>query len=221
MMCGRYTFQPTEEFYKRFNITNRLDGFVSRYNIAPSQLVPVIISQGPKQVVLMRWGLIPHWAKEEKTAYKMMNARVETLAQRPAFRGLLSHNRALVPACGYYEWQGEGREKTPYYIHPQDDQYIAFAALYDVWKRPDGEELYTFTIITTNADEFMARLHTRMPVILDKDLEDAWLDNEITSARDVLDILERSAGVTLDAYPVSRMVNKPSVDDKSLTEPVR
>ena len=116
----------------------------------------------------------------------MINARVETLTQRPAFRGLLSHNRALVPACGYYEWQGEGRAKTPYYIHPQDKPFIAFAGLYDAWQRPDGEDLYTFTIITTDADPFMARLHNRMPVILARELEDAWLDPELTQAQDIL-----------------------------------
>jgi putative SOS response-associated peptidase YedK len=110
--------QPTEDLYRRFNITNRLDGLVARYNIAPSQMMPGIISQSPRRIVLMRWGLIPHWAKEEKTAYKMINARVETLTQRPAFRGLLAANRALIPACGYYEWKAEGREKTPYDIHP-------------------------------------------------------------------------------------------------------
>jgi putative SOS response-associated peptidase YedK len=220
-MCGRFTFQPTEEFYRRFNIANRLDGLVARYNIAPGQMVPVIIANSRRIVMLMRWGLIPHWAKDERTAYKIINARVETLTQRPAFRGLLSHNRALVPACGYYEWQGEGREKTPYYIRPQHEQYIAFAGLYDVWQRPNGEELYTFTIITTEADPFIAKLHNRMPVIIQRDLEDTWLDTEITSANEVLDILERSAGVTLTIYPVSRRVNRPSVDDQLLTEPVR
>jgi putative SOS response-associated peptidase YedK len=219
-MCGRFTFQPTEAFYGRFQIINRLDGLIARYNIAPGQMVPVIIAQSPNQVMLMRWGLIPHWAKDAKTAYKMINARVETLTQRPAFRGLLSHNRCLVPASGFYEWQGEGRNKTPYYIHPENDQYIAFAGLYDVWSKPDGEELHTFTIITRDADEFMAHLHNRMPVILERELEDAWLDKEITSAREVLDILERSAGVSLDAYPVSRLVNKPSVDGMELIQPM-
>src|SRR5262245_46413849 len=136
-MCGRYTFQATEEFYERFQIGNRLDALVPRYNIAPGQMVPVIIAQSPRRIVLMRWGLIPHGAKDAKTAYKMINARVETLTQRPAIRGLLSHNRALVPACSYYEWQGEGREKTPYFIRPEDQQYLAFAGLYDVWRRPD------------------------------------------------------------------------------------
>jgi putative SOS response-associated peptidase YedK len=103
-LCGRFTFQPTEEFYERFQIINRLDSVVPRYNIAPGQMVPVVISQSPNQVVLMRWGLIPHWAKDAKTAYKMINARVETLAQKPAFRSLLAANRCLVPASGFYEF---------------------------------------------------------------------------------------------------------------------
>jgi putative SOS response-associated peptidase YedK len=220
-MCGRYTFQPTEEFYRRFNIANRLDGLGARYNIAPSQLVPVIISQGANQVVLMHWGLIPHWAKEGKTAYKMINARMETLARRPAFRSLLAVNRCMIPASGYYEWRAEARGgKTPYYIHPTSQEFFAFAGLYDVWTNPDGDNVHTFTIVTKDADEFMAQLHNRMPVILERDLEDAWLDREITSANEVLDILERSAGVTLDAYPVSRMVNKPSVDSEDLIQRV-
>jgi putative SOS response-associated peptidase YedK len=217
-MCGRFTFQPTEAVYERFQISNRLDSLTARYNIAPGQMVPVVIANNPRRLVFMRWGLIPHWAKDEKTAYQMMNARVETLTQRPAFRGLLSHHRGLVPACGYYEWQGEGREKTPYYIHAQDQQYIAFAGLYDVWAKPDGQELSTFTIITTEADPFMAKLHNRMPVILARELEDAWLDPALTKAQDVLDVLSRSTGLELDAYPVSRLVNKPSVDSHALIQ---
>jgi putative SOS response-associated peptidase YedK len=219
-MCGRFTFQPTEAVYERFQISNRLDSLTARYNIAPGQMVPVMIAHSPRQIVLMRWGLIPHWSKDEKTAYKMINARVETLTQRPAFRGLLSHNRALVPACGYYEWQGQGLEKTPYYIHPQGEQYIAFAGLYDTWTTPDGEELSTFTIITTEADPLMARLHNRMPVILTRELEAAWLDPELTTAPDVLDILSRSTGLELEAYPVSRMVNKPNNDSQALIQRV-
>jgi putative SOS response-associated peptidase YedK len=217
-MCGRFTFQPTEEFYERFQIINRLDNLVPRYNIAPGQMVPVVISQSPNQVVLMRWGLIPHWAKDSKTAYKMINARVETLAQKPAFRSLLAANRCLVPASGFYEWKQEGKDKTPHYIHPRRGVFFAFAGLYDVWIRPDGEELFTFTIITKDADDFMAHLHNRMPVILERDLEDDWLDKEITSARQATDILERSVGIALDAYPVSRMVNRPSVDNELLIQ---
>jgi putative SOS response-associated peptidase YedK len=219
-MCGRFTFQPTEVVYERFHISNRLDSLVPRYNIALGQMVPVIMAHSPRRMVLMRWGLIPHWAKDEKPAYKMINARAETLTQRPAFRSLLAANRCLVPASGFYEWQGEGREKTPYYIHPEEQPYIAFAGLYDMWMTPTAEALYTFTIITTEADPFMARLHNRMPVVLERDLEDDWLDAEITSAKEVLGILERSAGVTLDAYPVSRLVNKPSYESPTLIQRV-
>src|SRR5215475_5313923 len=120
----------------------------------------------------------------------MINARVETLTQKPAFRSLVAANRCLVPASGYYEWKGDGRNKTPYYIHPKSNQFFAFAGLYDVWAKPDGEELYTFIIITKDADEFMAHLHNRMPIILERDIEDDWLDTEIPSAGEVLDILE-------------------------------
>jgi putative SOS response-associated peptidase YedK len=217
-MCGRFTLQPTEAVYERFEISNRLDALVPRYNIAPGQMVPVIIAQGLRRIALMRWGLIPHWAKDEETAYKMINARVETLTQRPAFRGLLSHHRCLVPASGFYEWQGEGRDKTPYYIYPEDRRYIAFAGLYDVWINAHGEELSTFTIITTEANDFMARLHNRMPVIIGRELEDAWLDPELTKAQDVLDVLSRSTGLALDAYAVSRLVNRPSIDSQALIQ---
>src|SRR5262245_35831496 len=219
-MCGRFTFQPTEAVYARFEISNRLDDVTARSNIAPRQLVPVISASSPRRIVLMRWGLIPHWAKDEKTAYKMINARVETLTQRPAFRGLLSHHRCLVPACGYYEWKAEGREKTPYYIHPRSESFVAFAGLYDVWSNSTGEELNTFTIITTEADPFTARLHNRMPVILTRELEEAWLDPALTQAQDVLDVLSRSTDLKLDAYPVSRMVNKPSNDSHALIQRV-
>jgi putative SOS response-associated peptidase YedK len=150
----------------------------------------------------------------------MINARVETPAQRPAFRSLLAAYRCRVPVCGYYEWKTDGREKTPYYIYSKSNQFFAFAALYDVWTKPDGEELYTFTIITKDADEFMAHLHNRMPVILERDLEDDWLDTDITSGREVLDMLDQSTAIALDAYPVSRMVNKPIIDNVSLIQPL-
>jgi putative SOS response-associated peptidase YedK len=183
-------------------------------------MVPVIIAQSSRHIVLMRWALVPHWVKDQKTASKMINARVETLTQQPAFRGRLSHNRCLVPARGFYEWKGEGRDKTPYYIHPEGQPYLAFAGLYDVWINPRGEELSTFIIITTEADPLVSKLHTRMPVVLERDLEDDWLDPEITSTSDVLGILERSAGVPLDAYPVSRLVNKPGVEGQELIRPI-
>jgi putative SOS response-associated peptidase YedK len=137
---------------------------------------------------------------------------METLTQRPAFRSLLAANRCMIPATGYYEWRAEARGKTPYDIYPKSHQFFAFAGLYDVWTKPDGEALHTFTIITKDSDGFVAQLHNRMPVILDRDLEEAWLDPAITSLNDVLDIL--------DAYPVSRLVDKPSIDSKALIQRV-
>jgi putative SOS response-associated peptidase YedK len=219
-MCGRFTLEPTLTFYERFEITNRLDGLTPRYNIAPGQLVPVVIAHSPNRVVLMRWGLIPHWAKDQKSAYKMINARIETLTQKPTFRGLLARNRCLVPASGYYEWKAEGTTKTPYYIHPADGSFVAFAGLYDTWTSSTGEELQTFTIVTRDADDTMARLHHRMPVVLAREDEQAWLDPAVTAPTQAVDILAHSAGVPLDAYPVSRMVNTPSVDGKVLIRPL-
>jgi putative SOS response-associated peptidase YedK len=202
-MCGRFTLEPTAGFYERFEITNRLDSLTPRYNIAPGQLVPVVIAHSPNRVVLMRWGLIPHWAKEEKTAYK-----------------LLKSQRAIVPASGYYEWKVDGKSKIPYYIHPRSGSFVAFAGLYDTWTDPEGTELQTFTIVTRDAGAFMARLHHRMPVVLAQQDEQAWLDPDVTAPSQVMEILARNTGVPLDAYPVSRLVNKPSVDGKELIQPI-
>lgn len=218
-MCGRFTFQPSEDFYERFQIVNRLDGLVARYNIAPGQMVPVMIANGARQVRLMRWGLIPHWAKDDTIGYKMINARVETLTHKPAFRGLLAAHRCLVPAGGFYEWQGQGRDKRPYYIHPRTDAFVAFAGLYDVWTRPDGAPLYTCTIITKPADDVVARLHHQHA----RDAG-ARAGGRLAGSRD----RDREGGAghprtqrwcALDAYPVSRRVNRPSVDDAGLIQP--
>jgi putative SOS response-associated peptidase YedK len=200
-MCGRFTLEPTVNFYERFDITNRLDALTPRYNIAPGQLVPVVVSHSPNQVVLMRWGLIPHWAKDQKTAYKMINARMETLTQKPSYRGLLQSQRCLVPASGFYEWKAEGKTKIPYYIHPCQGSFVAFAGLYDIWTDPEGKELQTFTIVTRDADDFMARLHNRMPVVLAEEDEQAWLDPKLTTPAQVMEILARNTNIPLDAYP--------------------
>jgi putative SOS response-associated peptidase YedK len=113
-MCGRFTLEPTAKLYERFDLANRLPDMAPRYNIAPGSIVPVIIDEQGRRVTLMRWGLIPHWARDEKMAYKMIDARVETLTTRPAYRGLLARQRCIVPASGFYEWKAEGRGKVPY-----------------------------------------------------------------------------------------------------------
>jgi putative SOS response-associated peptidase YedK len=150
----------------------------------------------------------------------MMHARVEPLTQRPAFRGPLSHHRAFIPDCSAYAWKAAGREKTPLYTHPQREPLVAFAGLYDMWMNPTGEERYTLTIITADADPYMARLRHRMPVVLARDLENDCLDPVVTDTREVPGMPERRAGVPLDAYPVPRRVNKPSIDGQGLIRPL-
>jgi putative SOS response-associated peptidase YedK len=160
-MCGRFTLDPTtKNFSKRFKIANRLENLTARYNIAPSQDVPVIIRNSPNRIMLMRWGLIPHWAKDENIGYKMINARAETLNEKPAYRGLLPSKRCIVPASGFYEWQDTGENgKQPYYIHADAGGYLPFAGLYDVWKNPEGQEIYSFTIITTQPTVDLKPIH--------------------------------------------------------------
>jgi putative SOS response-associated peptidase YedK len=219
-MCGRFTLDPTAAFYDRFQIENRLEDLRPRYNIAPGQMVPVIIAQSPNRVMLMRWGLIPHWAKDEKSSFKMINARVESLTQRAAYRGLLAANRCLVPANGFYEWKSAERAKLPYYIHPRSGSYVAFAGLYDVWSRADGQPLYSFTIITKPAEGVVASLHDRMPVMVAREVEDEWLDPQRRHPQQVLSLLAQRPETELVAYPVSRQVHKPGIDGKELIRPV-
>jgi putative SOS response-associated peptidase YedK len=150
----------------------------------------------------------------------MINARIETHTQRRSYRGLLAHNRCLVPASGYYEWtaEGSGKTKIPDDIHPSKGASVAFAGFYDTWTSAKGEELQTFTIVTRDADELMARLHQRMPVVLAQEDEQRWADPDVTAPIQAMEILARSAGVHLDAYPVSRMVNKSSAEGELLRQ---
>ena len=128
-MCGRYVLDPTDKFYNRFQIENRLDELGPRYNIAPTQIVPVVISKSPNRVMLMKWGLIPHWAKDPKIGYKMINARIETLKEKPSFRDALINRRCIIPASGFYEWKETKDGNSPYYIHSKDNPLIGFAGL--------------------------------------------------------------------------------------------
>jgi putative SOS response-associated peptidase YedK len=215
-MCGGFTLEPTANFYEWFQITNGLDSLIPRYNIAPGQMVPVVISQSPNRLVLMRWGLIPRWAKDQKSSCKMINARIETITERPSYRHLVADNRCLVPASGYYEWKAEGREKIPYYIYPAQGAFVAFAGLHNTWKDTKGVEIQTFTIVSRDAYDQMAQLHNRMPVVLAHEDEQAWLASQLTIPSQAVEI----AGVPLDTYSVSRMVNKPSADGKELIRPI-
>lgn len=210
-MCGRSSLTKTEkELEARFNATFYSDDLerynpLPNYNMAPSQMLPVIIMQDKEHIQLYRWGLIPFWAKDEKIGYSMINARVETLNEKPSFRNLIAKNRCLVPMDGFYEWTGEGKDKQPYRIIAKDQEVFCCAGLFDTWKSPDGKIVHSYTIITLPANEFMLNLHDRMPAMLSAEMEKLWLDPAVGS-KDVLSMIIPYDSDKMDAYPVSRKV---------------
>jgi putative SOS response-associated peptidase YedK len=220
-MCGRFTLDPTtKNFSKRFKVTNQLEieNLTARYNIAPSQDVPVIVRNSPNRI-MMRWGLIPHWAKDENIGYKMINARAETITEKPAYRGLLPSKRCIVPASGFYEWQDTGEKgKQPYYIHDDVGEYLPFAGLYDVWTNPEGREIYSFTIITTQPTVDLKPIHNRLPVILEPAAEEVWLNPDVTDPQELTPLLHPYEVKALDIYPVSKAVNRAGFDSARLIE---
>lgn len=155
-MCGRFTLILDSEFLRRFLIQSQKSQLSPRYNIAPTQEVPIIVNEEGNNLVMMRFGLIPSWSKEKKTRYSLFNARAETVAKKPIFRHLLNKKRCLVPTTGFYEWKKVGSRKVPYFIHLKGEKYFALAGLWDHWKDPKGEEIRSFTIITTKANDVLS-----------------------------------------------------------------
>jgi len=168
----------------------------------------------------MQWGLIPSWSKEPRVQFSTINARAETISKSPVFRGPFKSQRCLVPASGFYEWRQTGQGKQPYCIRLNDGELFAFAGLYDVWHDPAGNELYSYTIITTTPNGLVAPIHNRMPVILHRDAEDVWLDKETDSAR-LMSLLSAYPADKMEAYPVSRAVNDPSNEGAELIQQPR
>jgi putative SOS response-associated peptidase YedK len=219
-MCGRYTFTPDEKFYDRFDINEdgKLDNLESRYNVAPGQDMPVITRNSPNKAVLMKWGLIPFWAKDPKIAYRTINAKAETINKKPTFRKPFTSQRCLIPANGFYEWKKTEVGKIPYYFYLKTKEAFAFAGLYDIWKNEKGEEVKTYTIITTNSNNFVKKVHFRMPVLLEKEDESKWL-NKSTSQKDLLSLLVPFPDDLLEAYPVASQVNNARIDEPDLIKP--
>ena len=223
-MCGRFSQKTNlKKFAAKLNITgSRIPELIPRYNIAPSQEVAVIIQEKGAQpaIELLKWGLVPSWAKDPAIGNSMINARAETLAIKPSFRGPLRKQRCLIPADGFYEWKKEGRSKTPYYIHLKSGQPFAFAGLWSHWRGPDGRELRSFTIITTGPNDLIRSIHDRMPVILSEDAEKYWLDPAQDNSKDILSALSPYPAGELEAYPVSTLVNSPANDRPECIAPV-
>ena len=215
-MCGRYGFVSGKNFFKRFKIDKYTGQLKPSYNVAPGRMMPVIIKQSPNQIIEMKWGLVPHWAEDPKIGFKMINARAETLESRPAFHTLLHSKRCLVPASGFYEWKHKGNTKIPYYIRLLNEEYFAMAGLYDVWKDAEGKEIKSYTIITTDSNPLVSKIHDRMPVILNRAGEDKWLDNDEKDTAKLLALLKPYPADEMQAYQVSNLVNSPKNDSDEL-----
>jgi putative SOS response-associated peptidase YedK len=222
-MCGRYVLNAPEDLSERFQLRQLSISLPTTWNAAPTNELPVIVenSDGEHEARSMKWGLIPRWAKPgDKKSIAPINARAETLAEKPMFRNLIKKNRCLVPANGFYEWKNLGDHKQPYFISVPDDPLFAFAGLYDELQDEDGETVGTYTIITTSANEMMSQLHERMPVILHRDDEEEWLDREVTDPAQVQRLLGPYPADEMEAVPVSRKVNNVRNDGPELLEQV-
>ncbi len=213
-MCGRYSITADgQQIALRFGVQVAGD-WQAHYNAAPSQHLPVILNRDPQSVQWLRWGLVPHWAKDPNIGNKMINARAETLLEKPSFREPLRKRRCLVLADGYYEWQATANGKQPMRFVLEDAQPFAMAGLWEEW-HGGAAPLATFTVITTSANAMAAAVHNRMPVILSPETERDWLDPEVDVA-DLLPLLTPFAGESMSVYPVSTRLNSPGNDDPSL-----
>jgi putative SOS response-associated peptidase YedK len=222
-MCGRFTLtvDPSEiqDLFGNFIFPKRFD---PRYNIAPSQPILAIPNDGKNTADFFLWGLIPSWAKDPTIANKLINARGETIAEKPSFRGGFKYKRCLIPADGFYEWKSlvSTKTKTPYFIHLKDRKPFAFAGLWDEWQSPSGDALRTCTIITTIPNELMSTLHNRMPLILSKKNYADWLDPAPRTPDSLLHLIQPFPSDDMSAYPVSTMVNSPGNDRVELVAPI-
>ena len=209
-MCGRFTrTQSIPTLAKEFGIVEVNSDLRPSYNIAPTQEVAVIVTAGVKTLVPVRWGLVPSWAKDVSVGSKMINARAETVSEKPAYRNAFKKRRCLVVADGFYEWQSIAGAKRPIHIRFKSGKPFGFAGLYETWNSPEGEEITTCTIITTEANELMRPIHERMPVIIPKEKEDLWLDPKTEEQALLLGLLKPYPADQMEAYPVSKKVNSP------------
>jgi putative SOS response-associated peptidase YedK len=206
-MCGRYTITaPADELAKRFDATLPPEMTGPRYNAAPTQGLPVLLNEGEREIKLLRWGLVPSWSKSISNDYSMINARAETITEKPTFRKALEKRRCLVLADSFFEWQKTGSEKIPMRIMLDSEEPFAFAGLWETWKKPEGGVLHSFTIITTEANDLVAPIHDRMPVILKPESEKLWLDND-AGVEEWQKLLRPYPAKLMKTYSVSKMVN--------------
>ncbi|MGA8437734.1 MAG: SOS response-associated peptidase [Candidatus Sulfotelmatobacter sp.] len=223
-MCGRYRLSRRKQLVEEYFDSGGEDDWTPRYNVAPTQPVP-IIRQNPKEprreLSLVRWGLIPWWAKDPSGAAKMINARSETAASNPAFRDALKLRRCLIPADGFYEWKPDGKARQPYCFEVNEGKLFAFAGIWETWKDLDRKALETCSILTTTPNAVTSAVHDRMPVVLDPDCYDLWLDPGMHDVRIVSEMLKPFDARLMRSYPVSSRVNHVANDDEACSTPVQ
>jgi putative SOS response-associated peptidase YedK len=223
-MCGRFTLRaPAGVVAEQFALFE-MPPFAPRFNIAPTQPVAVVrlAPGGPeprRELVWLRWGLIPSWAKDPAIGNRMINARAETIADKPAYRAAFRRRRCLVVADGFYEWQKAGSKKQPCFIRLRDDGPLAFAGLWESWEGPDHAAIESCTILTTDPNELVAPIHNRMPVILPAADYPKWLDPGVSDAAELSPLLAPYPAGGMEAYPVGLYVNSPAHDDPRCIEP--
>jgi putative SOS response-associated peptidase YedK len=223
-MCGRYRLSRRKQIIEEhFDCDPLEDDWTPRYNIAPTQRVPVI-RQNPqepiRQISLMKWGLIPHWAKDPSVATGTINAKSETAATKPAFRDPLRFRRCLIPADGFYEWARKGTSKQPFCFEVNEGELFGFAGLWDGWKDAGGNWVRSCSILTTTPNLVTSAVHDRMPVILDPDSYDLWLDPGMSDVQVVSELLKPYDARMMRCYPVSNRVNHVANDDEECSVPV-
>uniref|UniRef100_C6DZD3 Abasic site processing protein n=1 Tax=Geobacter sp. (strain M21) TaxID=443144 RepID=C6DZD3_GEOSM len=221
-MCCRFSVDVSAEvLLETFGLT-QVPTISPRYNVAPSQRVAVVRegADGGNRLDLLHWGLIPSWAKERSVAYKMINARSDTLQEKPSFRQAYKYRRCVVPASGFYEWRHEGKAKLPHYIRIRDGLPMLFAGLWESWKSPEGEVVESFTILTTAANRLLESIHEWMPVILHPAECGRWLDRSVTDQSGLATFFQPYPADLLEMWPVSPLVNAPNHDSCELIAPV-
>jgi putative SOS response-associated peptidase YedK len=222
-MCGRFTLTiDPYHLQQAFPWAVIPDDLLPRYNVAPSQPVAVIPNTGENTLVMYKWGLIPSWAKDPSVGDRMINARAETLAEKPSFRTAYRRRRCLILSDGFYEWKQNPDLKTkqPMYIRLKDNQPFAYAGLWELWKSADGTEIRSCTIITTQPNALVQSIHNRMPVILPEEAYSEWLAPEDRQPSQLNDLLIPYSASEMVAYPVSKMVNSPDNEYASLIVPI-
>ena len=219
-MCGRYTVTSAPEAIRALFGYSEQPNFPPRYNVAPTQPIAIVrLIDGKRQFALVRWGLLPSWVKDPKNFTLLINARGESVAEKPAFRAAMKRRRCLIPADGFYEWKATGARKQPHYVRAKSGEPLAFAGLWETWTGPNGEELETAAIVTTRANKKLASLHERMPVIVPPDAFDLWLDCANVDAETATALIAPAPEALLEAYEVSTAVNRTANDNPQLAEP--